>query len=216
MYSVVIPCAGTGSRTKLNINKMLYKVDGLHLIEFTISNFIYDPDFTEIILVVSKSEIKKFEMFTSNKIKLVTGGKMRQDSVFNGIKAASNDIVFIHDGARPLISKDIINKCKTTLKTNTACVVGLPLTDSLKEIKRGKFNTITRQDKFTVQTPQCARRDLLLEVHKRAQKDGFYGTDDVTLIEKYSKEKIKLVEGSKKNIKITFEEDIEIFEKLRR
>ncbi len=216
MYSVIIPCAGKGTRTKLNVNKLLYKVDGLHLIEYTISKFIYDPDFTEIILVVSEKEFKKFEMFTSNKIKLVVGGETRQNSVYRGIKAASNDVVFIHDGARPLISSKIINKCKKALKVNSACVVGLPLADSLKEIIGDSFKTITRENKFLVQTPQCGNRDLLLDVHKRAELENFIATDDVALVEKFSEEKISMVKGSKLNIKITYKEDFGVFDKLRR
>ncbi|QVK21172.1 2-C-methyl-D-erythritol 4-phosphate cytidylyltransferase [Mycoplasmatota bacterium] len=216
MYSVVIPCAGKGTRTKLNVNKLLYKVDGLHLIEYTISKFIYDPDFTEIILVVSKKELKKFEMFTSNKIKLVVGGEFRQESVCKGIEAATNDVVFIHDGARPLVSTKIIKKCKKAMQVNSACVVGLPLSDSLKEIKDNKFKTITRENKYIVQTPQCGKRELLLDVHKRAKHQKFIATDDIALIEKYSDEKISLVKGSIMNIKVTYKEDFDVFDKLRR
>lgn len=216
MYSVVIPCAGKGTRTKLSLNKLLYKVDGLHLIEYTISKFIYDPDFTEIILVVSKDEMEKFEMFTSNKIKLVEGGKMRQESVHNGVKAATNEIVFIHDGARPMISQESINKCKEAMLYNDACVVGYSVTDSIKEIDEGVFTTITRSNKFLVQTPQCATRSTLLEVYTRAKHDNYYGTDDISLISKYTNAKIKLVKGSKMNIKITYKEDFEIFDKLRK
>ena len=217
MYSVVIPCAGKGSRTKLNVNKLLYKVDGLHLIEYTIEKFIYDPEFTEIILVVAKNEMVKFEMFTSNKIKLVVGGSMRQASVYSGVKAATNKIVFVHDGARPLISDEIIEKCKRAMEYNDSCVVGLPLTDSLKEIEEdGKTRTITRNNKYIVQTPQCARRTLLLDAYARAKRDNFYGTDEVSLIERYSDASINLVKGSKMNIKITYAEDFEIFDKLRK
>lgn len=216
MYSVVIPCAGKGTRTKLNVNKLLYKVDGLHLIEYTISHFIYDPDFTEIILVVSKGETELFEMFTSNKIKIVEGGKMRQDSVYNGVKAATNEIVFVHDGARPLITKDLIQKCKKSMNYNDACVVGYPISDSIKEIDEGVFTTITRQNKYVVQTPQCATRKIFMDVYARAKHDNFYGTDEVSLIEKYTNTAINLVRGSKMNIKITYKEDFEIFDKLRK
>ena len=216
MYSVVIPCAGKGTRTKLSVNKLLYKVDGLHLIEYTISKFIYDPDFTEIILVVSKGEVSKFEMFTSNKIKIVTGGKMRQDSVFRGVSAATNEIVFVHDGARPLLSTEIINKCKDAMNYHDSCVVGYPLNDSLKEIEDGIVTTVSRNNKFLVQTPQCATKTLLLKCYDRAKHDNFHGTDEVSLIEKYSNASINLVRGSKMNIKITYKEDFKIFDKLRK
>ena len=170
MYSVVSPCAGKGSRTKLNVNKLLYKVDGLHLVEYTIEKFIYDPDFTEIILVVAKSEIKKFEMFTSNKIKIVEGGKMRQDSVFKGVSAASNEIVFIHDGARPLLSSKIINKCKEAMNYHDSCVVGYPLNDSLKEIEDGVVTLIIED-----QGP-----GIVKEIQPLIFKDFFYGNSTPT------------------------------------
>lgn len=215
MYSVIIPCAGKGSRTQLNVNKLLYKVDGLHLIEYTLANFIYDPDFTEIILVVRKNEMKSFDMFTSNKIKLVEGGKTRQESVFNGLVAATNELIFVHDGARPLINSDIIGKCKDSLTTNKACVVGIPLSDSIKEYVGEHFKTVSRENKYLMQTPQCGYRSLLLDVFRRAEQDGYVGTDEVSLIERYSLTKIQLIQGSKMNFKVTFQEDFDVFKKLK-
>ncbi len=214
MYSVVIACAGKGERTNLNINKLLYQVEGIHLIEHTISNFMYDPEFTEIILVVNAKEIERFKQFTSNKIKLVVGGETRQKSVYNGVKQANNDIVFVHDGARPLISQKIINDCKNSLKVHDACVVALTVTDSLKKLVDGKLVTIERTGKYLMQTPQCARKDVLLASFEKAFAENYTDVDEIGLLVRYSDIDIKIVDGSKKNLKITFFDDIQLFERL--
>ena len=211
MYTVILPSAGKGQRSKLDINKMLYKVDGLHVIEYTLEPFLYDPDFTEIIVVVHEEEKELFKQFTSNKIKLVTGGATRQDSVHQGLLATSNDIVFIHDGARPLVSPKIIQECKSVMSKAQACVVAIPAVDTIKQYSHGKWTTIDRSDKYLMQTPQCARTKDLLQAFAQASKDGFHGTDDMEVLSRYSSISIEYVQGSNQNFKLTVPEDFELF-----
>lgn len=216
MYSVIIPCAGRGSRTHLSINKLLHKVDGLHLIEYTLENFMFDPEFTEIILVVNEDDKDSFSMFTSNKIKVVVGGKTRQDSVFQGLQVTTNELIFVHDGARPLVSKEIIEACKNALYKQRACVVGIPLTDTIVEYSERRFHPVNRENKYLMQTPQCCYRNVLMDVFNAARRDNYQATDEIGLVEKYSDVEVHLVQGSKTNIKVTYKEDFDIFKKLRK
>jgi 2-C-methyl-D-erythritol 4-phosphate cytidylyltransferase len=215
MYTVVIPSAGKGRRTKLDINKLLYKVDGIHLIEYTLEPFLYDKDFTEIILVVSEEELAYFQSFTSNKIKLMVGGKTRQDSVHQGLLATTNDIVFIHDGARPMVTAKIIQDCKSVMRQAQACVVAIEATDTIKHYENGRWQAIDRKNKYLMQTPQCGETKLLLKAFADASKDRFSATDDMELVSKYTEASVEFVQGSHQNIKITYPEDFELFKQWK-
>ena len=215
MYTVIIPSAGKGQRSKLDINKLLYQIDGIHLIEYTLESFLYDKEFTEIILVVAEDELELFRLFSSNKIKLVIGGATRQESVHRGLLAATNEIVFIHDGARPLVSEKIVQDCKSVMRQAKACVVAIEAVDTIKHYEHGRWSTIDRKDKYLMQTPQCGLRSLLLEAFNQASNKGFVGTDDMEVLAKYSDTPIEFVRGSHQNIKITYLEDFELFRRLK-
>jgi 2-C-methyl-D-erythritol 4-phosphate cytidylyltransferase len=215
VYTVIIPSAGKGRRTKLDINKLLYQIDGLHLIEYTLEPFLYDKEFTEIILIVAEDEVELFRLFSSNKIKLIVGGQTRQDSVHQGLLAATNDIVFIHDGARPLVSPKIIQDCKSVMRQAQACVVAIEAVDTIKHYEQGRWHTIDRKDKYLMQTPQCGYKDVLLRAFAQASKDRFIGTDDMEVLAKYSDTPIEFVRGSHQNIKITYPEDFDLFRRLK-
>jgi 2-C-methyl-D-erythritol 4-phosphate cytidylyltransferase len=215
MYTVIIPSAGKGHRSKLEINKMLYKIEGLHLIEYTLEPFIYDKEFTEILLIVAADEVELFRLFSSNKIKLIVGGATRQDSVHQGLLAATNDIVFIHDGARPLVTKKIVQDCKSVMRQAQACVVAIEAVDTIKHYEHGRWQTIDRKDKYLMQTPQCGYTKVLLSAFAQASKEGYTGTDDMEILAKYSDVDIEFVRGSHQNIKVTYPEDFELFKRLK-
>lgn len=215
MYTVIIPSAGKGRRSKLEINKMLFQIEGLHLIEYTLEPFLYDKDFTEILLIVASDEMELFRSFSSNKIKLIVGGKTRQDSVHQGLLAATNDIVFIHDGARPLVTPKIIQDCKSVMRQAQACVVAIEAVDTIKHYEHGRWQTIDRKDKYLMQTPQCGYKKVLLEAFAKASKEAYIGTDDMEVLAKYSDVDIEFVRGSHQNIKVTYPEDFELFKRLK-
>ena len=140
-------------------------------------------------------------------------GKERQDSVYNGLKLLDKKchVVLIHDGARPFVSDKIIDNCIEEAKNHKAVVVGVPVKDTIKVIDKDKYivDTPNRSVLWAVQTPQTFDYNILIDSYKDAFKNGFYGTDDAMLVERIGY-KVKMVEGSYNNIKITTQEDLNI------
>ena len=216
MNGVVIVAAGTGSRMNMGINKQFIKLEGKEIIYYTIEKFYKNENIDDIVVVVKEDEAEFFkkeilDKYKFKNIKLAYGGKERQDSVYNGLKSLDKNcnIVLIHDGARPFVSNKIINKSIEEAKENKAIVVGVPVKDTIKVIDNDKniVDTPNRNILWAVQTPQTFDYNLLIKSYEDAFKDGFYGTDDAMLVERIGY-KVKMVEGSYNNIKITTQEDL--------
>ena len=141
---------------------------------------------------------------------IVSGGAERQDSVRCGLDALPEgaDIVAIHDGARPLIRPEDIARVVTAAEEIGAAVIGTAMTDTVKQAVGGRVETtLDRSMLWAVQTPQAFRVDLIREAHALAVRDGFVGTDDTVLLERLGKP-VRVVEGSRDNIKVTHSEDL--------
>jgi len=216
MNGVVIVAAGTGSRMNMGINKQFIKLEGKEIIYYTIEKFYKNENIDDIVVVVKEEEAEFFrkeilDKYNFKNIKLAYGGKERQDSVYNGLKSLDKEcnIVLVHDGARPFVSNKIINKSIEEAKENKAIVVGVPVKDTIKVIDNDKniVDTPNRNILWAVQTPQTFDYNLLIKSYEDAFKDGFYGTDDAMLVERIGY-KVKMVEGSYNNIKITTQEDL--------
>ena len=216
MNGVVIVAAGTGSRMNMGINKQFIKLEGKEIIYYTIEKFYKNENIDDIVVVVKEEEAEFFrkeilDKYNFKNIKLAYGGKERQDSVYNGLKSLDKNcnIVLIHDGARPFVSNRIIDKSIEEAKENKAIVVGVPVKDTIKVIDNDKniVDTPNRNILWAVQTPQTFDYNLLIKSYEDAFKDGFYGTDDAMLVERIGY-KVKMVEGSYNNIKITTQEDL--------
>lgn len=161
--------------------------------------------FEEITSYLKKFNIKKVQ-------NIIEGGKERQDSVYNALKALpqNTDIVLIHDAARPFLSKNLIIKVLSSLSQDVDGVIpGIPIPDTVKWIKRNNLigGTLNRDVLRAIQTPQVFWYERILSAYNRAYEDGFYGTDDASILERYGG-RIILVEGEQKNIKITKKEDL--------
>jgi len=144
----------------------------------------------------------------------IEGGKERQDSVYNGLKALPDEtkIAIIHDGARPLIVPSIIERSISEIVNWDGVVVGVPVKDTLKRVREKQIvNTVNRQEIWQVQTPQVFVADLLMGAYQKAMEEGFYGTDDSVLMERLGY-RIGMIMGSYENIKITTPEDLVIAE----
>ena len=152
-------------------------------------------------------------------VKIAYGGKERQDSVYNGLKLLDEkcDVVLIHDGARPFVSDKIIDKSIEEAKEHKAIVVGVPVKDTIKVIDNDKniVDTPNRSVLWAVQTPQTFDYNILIDAYKDAFKNKFYGTDDAMLVERIGY-KVKMLEGSYNNIKITTQEDLNIGSQILR
>ena len=224
MNGVVIVAAGTGSRMNMGINKQFIKLEGKEIIAYTIEKFYNNSNIEDIVVVVIEDESEFFnkdilDKYNFNNVKIAYGLKERQDSVYNGLKLLDEkcDVVLIHDGARPFVSDKIIDKSIEEAKEHKAIVVGVPVKDTIKVIDNDKniVDTPNRSVLWAVQTPQTFDYNILIDAYKDAFKNKFYGTDDAMLVERIGY-KVKMLEGSYNNIKITTQEDLNIGSQILR
>lgn len=224
MNSVVIVSAGRGSRMKADINKQFLKIGDKEVIAHTIDKFYNSENIGEIIIVVREDEKEFFQENVIDKygyknIKIAFGGKERQDSVYNGLKALDKncEIVLIHDGARPFVTDEIIEKSIECAQKYNCAIVGVPVKDTIKIVNENNdvCDTPSRNKLWSIQTPQVFDYSLIMKAHEKAKVDKYYGTDDSMLME-YLGYNVKVVEGSYNNIKITTPEDLKIAEEILR
>lgn len=222
MNSVIIVSAGKGSRMKVDINKQFLKLGDKEVVAHTIDKFYNNKNIGEIIVVIREEEKEFFEKNIINKygyknIKIAFGGKERQDSVYNGLKELEKncEIVLIHDGARPFVTNEIIEKSIKSAKEHKGAVVGVPVKDTIKIVNENKdvCDTPNRNTLWSIQTPQVFDYSLIMKAYEKSKKDKYYGTDDSMLME-YLGYNVKVVEGSYNNIKITTPEDLKIAEEI--
>ena len=224
MNSVVIVSAGRGSRMKSDINKQFLKIGGKEVIAHTVERFYNNKNIGEIIIVVREDEKEFFQENIINKygyknIKIAFGGKERQDSVYNGLQEVDKNcsIVLIHDGARPFVTNEIIEKSIKCAQKYNCAIVGIPVKDTIKIVNENNdvCNTPNRNTLWSIQTPQVFEYSLIMKAHEKAKDDKYYGTDDSMLME-YLGYNVKVVEGSYDNIKITTPEDLKVAEEILR
>lgn len=211
-YSVVIVAAGSGSRMGLGYNKMLFQLKNGHtILEETVSKFYDDKRCKQVIVVASDYDLETFQtLFKDKNIEFTKGGKTRQDSVYQGLKKVKQDYVFIHDGARPWISKDCINRIVEVLETKEACLLMMPVKDTIKVVEEGKvINTPKRSTLYLAQTPQAFVTKKIIKAYDRAYETGIQATDDAQIMELCGDCEVYMVEGSYENMKVTTKEDIE-------
>ena len=218
MNGVVIVAAGSGSRMNMGINKQFIKLNNKEIIAYTIEKFYKHYNIQDIVVVIKKEEVEFFnkeiiEKYKFENIKIAFGGNERQDSVYNGLKSLDSrcDIALIHDGARPFVSEETVNKSIQEAQNYKAVVVGVPVKDTIKVVNDNNdiVDTPDRSKLWSVQTPQTFDYNILLKSYEDAFKHNFYGTDDAMLVERIGY-KVKIIEGSYNNIKITTQEDLNI------
>ena len=219
----VIPAGGVGTRFNSPIPKQYIKVLGKELISYTLKKFQECNLVDEIIIPANKSyfqllhEIKNKNGFT--KISLITeGGKERQDSVYNGLKSKKfdkNDLIIVHDAARPLLSEELLTKAIKSAEKFDSVVVAIKARDTLIKAKADVIDYVDRKNIFYAQTPQIFRNSILIRSFEKAIKESFIGTDESMLVRRAGFD-VKIVEGEILNFKITTKDDLNIFEKLIR
>lgn len=216
--SCILLAAGAGRRMALEENKIFYPLGSKSIIQWSLTHIDEVERIDEIILVVANGEeqqmadhIASIELQTE--IVIVTGGKERQDSVYNGLSKVkeSNHIVLVHDGARPVVTADLFNKVIDGANEYGAVTIGVPSTDTVKRVdKNGQvIETLNRSELVNIQTPQGFQKSLFVEAHHRAKEAGYIGTDDVSLVE-YIDKAVHILEGDYKNIKVTTPNDIDV------
>ncbi len=206
--NAIITAGGTSSRFG-NANKLLEKINGIEVIKYTIDAFRYSK-VDKIIICANVSIMDELKtMFKDyGKVVVIEGGKTRQESVYNGLKYEKCDYVLIHDGARPIITTELINICAEMVKEVKALSVMTKTIDTIKEVEHGKIvRTIDRSKLYNTQTPQAFDYNLILRAHQKFEGKNY--TDDSGMVEDLG-EAVYVIDGSYKNIKITTQSDIEL------
>lgn len=214
----IILVAGNSTRFGQNRNKNFELVNGKTILSYSINAFTNNKYIDNIIVVIKKDDentVRKIidEQKVSKKIYIVLGGSSRQESVYNAIKNTKSDIVIIHDGARPAIKQEYINKVIEEMDNFKSVTIGVKAKDTIKITDDDGIviNSTKRSNTWAIQTPQCFDKKILLELHEKYKKTEI--TDDCMLFEKdgYA---VKILEGDYTNIKITTHEDINIIKEL--
>jgi 2-C-methyl-D-erythritol 4-phosphate cytidylyltransferase len=223
----IVPSAGVGRR--FGGRKTLVELRGIPLIAWSLKALQDVEEIIEIIPVLGDTEMEDgmriiSEHGISKVKKIAPGGRERQESVYHGLKLIDDhdSIVLIHDGARPLITTETIRKAIHSLKDCDGVIVGVPPKDTIKELREDVTaghgltaieikRTLVRDRLVAVQTPQVFPYNIIMKAYQRALKTGMQFTDDSAIVE-YNGGKVKTLEGSYTNIKITTPEDLDIAE----
>jgi len=223
--AVIITAGGLGKRFGVKGDKLLPKqfihLSSKPLILYSIESFERSEFISEIILVVPDkwveyTETELVDKFNIKKIsKVIAGGAQRQESVERGFKSLSSKpgLVAVHDGVRPFVSLELIEGVLQQAANSGAAITAIPATDTIKKSSSTQSieKTLSREDIWFAQTPQAFKYEILHEAYEKALQDGYLGTDEAELVERIGKE-VKLVLGSKNNIKITTPEDLKLGE----
>ena len=219
--AAVIVAAGSGRRME-GVDKILTELDGKPVLIHTLSAFAAAPSVDEIVIVARREQVETVRAlireYGCEKVKdVVAGGAERPDSVRAGLKAVSArmELVAIQDGARPLVTPEIIERAVTKAWKTSAAAPAVPLKDTVKETDgEGKVTaTPNRETLRAVQTPQVFQKDLLRAAWRRAVQEGKSFTDDCAAVEDMGK-MVYLVEGSEENLKLTTPLDLRLAEMI--
>ena len=220
IVGAVIVAAGRSERMN-GIDKLLAPLPSENgreepLIAHTLAAFQRAKRVNQAVLVVAKESLERAKAIVEEhgfkKVGVIAGGARRQDSVFAGLEALDNCVwAIIHDGARPLVTEDLIEQGLKAAQATGASCCAMPIADTVKEGNAGRvLRTLDRSRLWLAQTPQTFRYDLLLDAHRRASSDV---TDDASLIEGLGVE-VRLYKGSSRNIKVTTPDDLAIVRAL--
>lgn len=226
----IVLAGGMGKRMNSDVPKQYMELDGYPVLYYTLSAF-QNSFFDKIILVTRKGDeeycrttfVDKYNFY---KVKhIIAGGEERYNSVMNGLKKVGSDCgyVYIHDGARPFVDNAIFDRMREALKTNDACIAAVAAKDTIKVVNESMevIDTPDRKTLYQVQTPQAFELKLIVTAYARLEKDmvkfkNISITDDAMVVERYTDAKVKVVEGSYNNIKITSPEDLIVGENIIR
>ncbi len=221
---VVIAAAGTGSRMKSSINKQYMLLNSRPILSYSLDVFEKFEVVDEIVIVAHSRDVEYCEKEIVDKFgyrkvkKVIPGGEQRQDSVWAGLlqlNRDTTDYVAVHDGARPLLTSALLSNLITGAAKWGAAIPGIYVRDTLKMVGQDGFvdHTLDRSRVVFVQTPQIFNFKKIYQAYEMALKEGFTGTDDASLFEKYMG-RVKVVPGNYRNLKITTPEDLIIAQAL--
>lgn len=219
--TAVVLAAGSGKRMNSSVHKQYMMLAGKPVLYYVLKTF-EESEVEEVVLVVGQGEIEYcrqniVDSYGFQKVKvIVEGGKERYHSVYAGLAAApGTDYVLIHDGARPFVDVDMIKRSIDGVKSYQACVVGMPVKDTIKVVGEERFAKATpdRNTLWQIQTPQAFSYPLILDAYtKIVAQEECTVTDDAMVLEQMTGQQVKVIKGSYRNIKITTPEDLLVAE----
>ena len=202
-----------GSAKRMGENKMMLRIGAKTVLERSLESFEEAGCFSSVILVCRSEDeaqaAQSAERILSIPFETVEGGEERQNSVAGALAAITDaQTVVVHDGARCFVKPELLAQCASIANETGAAAAGVKTTDTIKKMRNGYIaETIDRSELVNIQTPQGFSFALLKKAHELAEKDGFLGTDECSLVERMG-HPITLVEADRDNIKITSPEDI--------
>lgn len=213
----LVAAAGSGSRFNAEQNKQFLVLDGYPVLALTLLKLSKSSYIDEIVIIARDFEIgtinKLINDFSIKKVSsIISGGKTRQESVYNGLKSISdNSVVLIHDGARPFFPDESLKDLISSAKEFGGAALGVLPKDTVAKVdKDGIFKeSANRSDLRNMQTPQVFKTDLIKDAHEKAKKENLEFTDDCSLFSYYGG-KCLILDGDYDNIKITVPEDLKI------
>ena len=224
--TAIVLAAGQGKRRHSKIQKQFLEIGGKPILYYSMECFQKSPLIQDIILVtgedmISYCQSEIVEKYGFTKVcKVTAGGKERYDSVYAGLLCCQDtDYVYIHDGARPFVTEEMIQRGYEAVKRTNACVMGMPSKDTVKLADPSGYikETPDRKIVWNIQTPQIFSYDLIRGAYESIRKKDMSNvTDDAMVVEQETGTKILLVEGSYQNIKITTPEDLAVAEAFLR
>lgn len=203
-YDAVVVASGNSVRADLGFNKVFFVMkNNKTILENACEVFVNDKDCQKIIIVTNEKE----KVFNNEKVEIIDGGKERKDSVKNGLTKTTSEYVFIHDGARPFLNKQDVEKLKEALNETDGVILVSKNVNTIKEVKNGFIEkTLDREYVYNALTPQAFKTSLIKEAYNTLDLSGI--TDDSLIFEKKGY-KVKAVEGDPTNIKLTNRKDFE-------
>lgn len=215
--AAIVLAAGAGKRMNSTVHKQYMLLDEKPVLYYALKAF-EESEVTEIILVVGAGEeayckTQIIDKYGIEKIgAIVQGGRERYHSVYAGLAAAQGaDYVLIHDGARPLVTADMIRRSIECVRAGQPCVVGMPVKDTIKVLDGEGFvkETPDRRTLWQMQTPQTFPYSMIRAAYEKiVAEDDSTVTDDAMVLEKVTGQRVKVIEGSYQNLKITTPEDL--------
>jgi len=219
-HHAIIVAGGLGQRMGSAVPKQFLQLDNKPVIAWPVETCITSQLIDSIIIVNHPDHKQQLEeiisqYFPTTNIIITNGGQTRQESCFNGLHAydfASDDIVLIHDAARPFITVDMIKQCIDVAKQYGACGIYVPVKETVAQIHDSIVAAVLpRQTLYAAQTPQCFRYSIIIDAHKKAQTNNLYNaTDDVSLVINAGYTVKAIIGDFYQNIKITTNEDMEL------
>ena len=215
-FSFILLAGGNSLRFESSLPKPYHKIGGKTLIELSINKIKKFHEFRRTIIVCNKKHISLLKKINLPNIKIIKGGKSRQDSTLNALnylqKNNIKDHILIHDAARPNFAEKLIGKILKESRKNSGVIPILKLQDALKErLTKNNFSNKNRQKFFTTQTPQSFKFKKIFEAHRKYKNR--YLDDDLSLLDN-NDDKIKFIKGEKKNFKITDKLDLELLKNI--